>query len=217
MINYSLPLPTHFVVSFFLFVCWVPVDGMLSHSHTVLAVCMKRSQRRCATWPLPERTAPLMVRKTRTHKVLFLRTTNLYVALGLRTPSPPRMLDQFGEKWRVGFGMIWISLSHLIWAVVDEGDIFNSKAFPDILTSYGESASQTFEMYSEFLIRKNMMASPQSSWILESCGVGCHYTKEVSRWFGNRWYSGYIPSMTCQRSAKHTYATRFAGKNWNSS
>ena len=63
--NHELQLATcNTFFMFFLFVCWLPLDGMLSHSHTVLVVCLKQSQRRFATWPSPERTAPLMVRKT---------------------------------------------------------------------------------------------------------------------------------------------------------
>ncbi len=56
---------------------------------------------------------------------------------------------------------------------------------------WGESAGQTWGK-----CKSNMVASRQSFWILESCGVGCDYTKEVSRWFGNRLYSGHIPSIT---------------------
>ena len=126
---------------------------MLSHSHTALVVCMKRSQWRCATWPSPERTAPLMVRKTRTHKVLFLRTVNLYVLQLLGWELLPHPGCDRSVWWKVTGG-IWISLSHLIWAVVDEGDIFNSKAFPDFLDELRGRCKSNLWDVPRFLDRK---------------------------------------------------------------
>ena len=168
--NHELQLATcNTFFMFFLFVCWLPLDGMLSHSHTVLVVCLISSEVR-----------------------------NVTITGENGTIDGPGDLGSFdtqnarsgGEKWRVGHHF----LCHLIWAVVDEGDIFQQipREFSDFLMSFGGKV----HVKHGGKCKSNMVASRQSFWILESCGVGCDYTKEVSRWFGNRLYSGHIPSIT---------------------
>ena len=107
----------------------------------------------------------------------FFQDSESLCTLGLRYPSStqdPRSVWLESDGWDLDFFLKFWTPRHfrISWWVMGRVQVKPLKSY----TSH----------------KKKMVASPQSSWILESCGVGCDYTKEVSRWFRSRWYSGYI-------------------------